>query len=413
MSSPSPRSQGHNSGPRETNTPGTRGYRFEALDSLRGICAILVALFHLKAASVLVTNEFIRNAWIFVDFFFVLSGFVICASYRDRLASGYPVRDFMWLRLGRVYPLHFAVLAIFLTFEIFKPGISPWGMAVVRQFSGPRSIEGFFQSLALLQIFGLKSEVVWNGPSWSIAAEIWTYLIAALMIRFCGKALYPVMSLLVIACFTWLSTDGGPYLERTYSLGLVRCLYGFGVGFIAFRIFERRISGVAVPLALAGIIEFVLLVLTGVWVSLAGSGFASMFAPIVFAVSVLVFALEQGFISKMLRTRPLLFVGTISYSIYMVHVFVLSRFIDISILIARFTGWPVASAWAGSTSLSKGLGESGHPVVSSVLVLLAIGSTIGIASLTYFLIERPARDWSRKRLRDRQGSVPPKAPVAF
>ena len=411
MSSPAPASPSQPAA--KPDRPQERRFRFEALDSLRGICAILVALFHLKAISFLTQNDFIRHAWIFVDFFFVLSGFVICASYRERLARGYPVRDFMWLRLGRVYPLHIAVLMVFVIFEILKPGMTPWGVAVVSPFSEPRSIGGLVQSVTLLQIFGLNEEVVWNGPSWSIAAEVWTYLVTALVIRFSGKALYPVMIFLAIACFAWLSVDGGPYLERTYSMGLVRCLYGFGVGFIAFRLFETRIAGAAMSPALAGAIELALVVLTGLWVSQAGSGFATMFAPLIFAVSVLIFALELGFVSKVLRMRPLLFAGTISYSIYMVHVFVLSRFVDISILIAKSTGWPLASALAGPTAISKGLGQGGFPVLSAVMVVLAIGFTIGVASMTYFVIEKPCRDWSRNQLRDRRGKVPPKAPVAF
>jgi peptidoglycan/LPS O-acetylase OafA/YrhL len=61
--------------------------RFIALDSWRGIAACLVALFHLEAYSHLVYSHlnaapFLRNSWLFVDFFFVLSGFVIAANYQ-------------------------------------------------------------------------------------------------------------------------------------------------------------------------------------------------------------------------------------------------------------------------------------------------------------------------------------------
>src|SRR5947199_4414119 len=86
--------------------------RFVVLDSWRGIAACLVALFHLDAYSHLYGMPFLRNSWLFVDFFFVLSGFVIAANYQQRLLDGFGVGRFLLLRLGRLYPLHFTMLAV-------------------------------------------------------------------------------------------------------------------------------------------------------------------------------------------------------------------------------------------------------------------------------------------------------------
>src|SRR6266516_6694053 len=94
--------------------------RFVVLDSWRGIAACLVALFHLDAYSHLYDVPFLRNSWLFVDFFFVLSGFVIAANYQQRLLDGFGVGRFLLLRLGRLYPLHFAMLALFIAFELVK-----------------------------------------------------------------------------------------------------------------------------------------------------------------------------------------------------------------------------------------------------------------------------------------------------
>ena len=54
--------------------------RFVAIDSLRGICAIIVAVYHFSSNSILAALPFIKNGFLFVDFFFVLSGFVIASS---------------------------------------------------------------------------------------------------------------------------------------------------------------------------------------------------------------------------------------------------------------------------------------------------------------------------------------------
>jgi peptidoglycan/LPS O-acetylase OafA/YrhL len=56
-------------------------HRFVVLDSLCGVCALMVTLYHLNAYSVVKALPFFINAYLFVDFFFVLSGFVIATNY--------------------------------------------------------------------------------------------------------------------------------------------------------------------------------------------------------------------------------------------------------------------------------------------------------------------------------------------
>ena len=79
-------------------------HRFTALDSLRGIAALGVLLHHLPATNGLAVLPLAGAGSLFVDLFFVLSGFVIAASYGERLADGFSVRRFALLRLGRVVP---------------------------------------------------------------------------------------------------------------------------------------------------------------------------------------------------------------------------------------------------------------------------------------------------------------------
>ena len=86
--------------------------RFDVLDAMRGICALIVALYHFNTTGLLSQLGIVKHGWIFVDYFFVLSGFVIAHSYGARLAErtvGVP--RFIALRFGRIYPLHIVVLA--------------------------------------------------------------------------------------------------------------------------------------------------------------------------------------------------------------------------------------------------------------------------------------------------------------
>src|SRR5690349_1149576 len=95
--------------------------RFASLDCLRGLFASMVVFHHMVdyTSSPVVHNNFFRYSNLFVDFFFVLSGFVISYSY-----SSFPTREslqrFYKKRLLRLYPLHFFLLLVFVLFEFAK-----------------------------------------------------------------------------------------------------------------------------------------------------------------------------------------------------------------------------------------------------------------------------------------------------
>ena len=101
--------------------------RFRALDGWRGICALLVAAHHVEVHGWLYWQPLIRNAWLFVDFFFVLSGFVIAHAYGERLGKTHEIGVFVARRLGRLWPLHVAVLLALIALELahFAIGQTP------------------------------------------------------------------------------------------------------------------------------------------------------------------------------------------------------------------------------------------------------------------------------------------------
>jgi len=93
--------------PAEIRTGTAAGGRFLVPDSWRGICALMVALFHFPTRSMFSQSAFVGGAYLFVDFFFVLPGFVIASSYGSRLSKPDELARFALVRLGRIYPLHF------------------------------------------------------------------------------------------------------------------------------------------------------------------------------------------------------------------------------------------------------------------------------------------------------------------
>jgi peptidoglycan/LPS O-acetylase OafA/YrhL len=97
---------------------GVASGRFAALDGWRGIRALLVALHHLRLDGHAYDVPAIRNAYLFVDFFFVLSGFVISHAYSRKVDSFRNILVFVVRRFGRLWPLRMVVLMGFLMVQI-------------------------------------------------------------------------------------------------------------------------------------------------------------------------------------------------------------------------------------------------------------------------------------------------------
>jgi peptidoglycan/LPS O-acetylase OafA/YrhL len=81
--------------------------RFHVLDGMRGLAAILVTLHHYYycSESRAPSSAHLRGTFLAVDFFFILSGFVICHSYGEKLLGGMRPADYLARRIARLYPI--------------------------------------------------------------------------------------------------------------------------------------------------------------------------------------------------------------------------------------------------------------------------------------------------------------------
>jgi peptidoglycan/LPS O-acetylase OafA/YrhL len=335
--------------------------RFVVLDSWRGLAACMVALFHVRVHSHVADLDLVRNAYLFVDFFFVLSGFVIAATYAERLANGFGLWRFMVLRFGRVYPLHLAMLVAFV-------------LAGASELSTSEQSGAFVAHAFLLHGLGAITVPVWgNVPSWSISTEFFVYLIfAAAVSTFRARVRWVLVPAVVLLPLVIYAAKGG--LAESDGYQLARGVYGFAAGMIAWHVFgvlrgEVQPGTGAELGAIAALIAFV---------SLAGDGAASIAAPIVFAAVVLVFAFGTGRASRLLMRKPFVVLGLLSYSVYMLHYFVARQMVG-AVALANSIGIPGAAylgveKWAGDLA---------------ILMYLAV--VIGLAPLTFRFIEAPAR----------------------
>jgi peptidoglycan/LPS O-acetylase OafA/YrhL len=151
--------------------------RFHVLDSFCGIAALFVVLFHMHYMGAISESIFFRNSNLFVEFFFILSGFVLTHSYM--LKKHLSFRNFFISRTFRLLPLHLFVLLLFIALEFGKLYAYKHGFHFNNvPFTAASNIADIVPNILLLQSWLPNvSTVSWNYPSWSISVEYYLYMI--------------------------------------------------------------------------------------------------------------------------------------------------------------------------------------------------------------------------------------------
>jgi len=367
-------------------------HRFEVLDSWRGISACMIALLSFNSFSHAYDVPLIRHAPLFVDFFFVLSGFVIAAAYQERLEQGFGIGKFMLLRFGRLYPLHITMLAAYILMELLSGG----------SFTGERSVQGIFTNGLLIHGLGIHDSLTWNLPGWSVSTQFFTYLIFALALVLLREFFWLILIVVGLAGPITIAGISDHNMYVSYDYGLIRNLYGFALGVFALHLYRhlREIrDGLGITAGQVTLIEIAVVAVIAVFVSLAGGKTVSVIGPYLFAVAVIVFAFEEGALSRYLRMRPFMLLGTLSYSIYMVHGFTISRFNDVARVLEKtldVTLFTTVNAAGGEVRMFGAELWQGDAAYVGLLLIV-----IGVSYLTYRFIEAPSRLWFR-RLADRR-----------
>ena len=178
--------------------------RLYLLDFARAIAATCVVLLHYQHFYSSDYNQqlnFVKNLQPFynilgifyefgtvaVQFFFILSGFIFFMFYRERILEGViNFKNFIILRLTRLYPLHLLTLILVLAIQFFyKESYSEYF------FYQSNDLEDFIAHFLLIQEWGLIGETAsYNGPSWSISVEFFLYIIFFLISIFFIKNIF-------------------------------------------------------------------------------------------------------------------------------------------------------------------------------------------------------------------------------
>ncbi|WP_426960008.1 acyltransferase family protein [Muricoccus radiodurans] len=282
-----------------------------ALTGLRGLGAIWVFLYHLVDDP---SFPGVKLGFLGVDLFFVLSGFVLIHVYRWQLEGGgwEAYRNFLQARLARIYPLHLASLLLVLCVVLVVPGF-----ADRYHTSGRWSYENFAAQLLLIQNWGYFFPTSWNTPAWSLSAEWAGYLVFPVFLLGVRWVRSPTVAIcLASACVLGvpaiLNVWGAPH-SATGSPGMARMLCGMAAGVLAYVFFvgKRILPVLPCSAVIAGLL--VLANLPGmVW---AGN---LLILPLL-----LLAAQMDNPVARTLSSRPMMFLGEISFSIYLLHWIVL------------------------------------------------------------------------------------------
>jgi peptidoglycan/LPS O-acetylase OafA/YrhL len=320
--------------------------KFLSLEGLRGILALLVCVGHLGLNTVLQKVGLTVRFGLAVDVFFALSGFVLCYSnyFGQRSFSRFVIG-----RFARLYPLHLLTLfAMAAMYPAFGNAFSAIDLA---------------ESLTVLQNVGLPpNTLTLNFPAWSISVEIWVSVLFFFALQNNRLRLrLPLLLFVTIAPSLLVPeyiTADAVNVFTFINLGIIRGIAGFSAGAIAFILFDRfgqkyifsSVMPYAFLLLLAGFFFF------DEW----PYGLPVMFYAVLIVALVLLAANDR---STVLCTSPMVFLGAISFSVYLLHIPIYS-----------------ATSLLLSDSVVRGAGKI------IVLVVIIIGS---VASNKW--IERPAQ----------------------
>lgn len=359
-----------------------------ALTGIRAVAAAWVVALHFRAPVLTLlpgpghAAEWLLNAGILgVDIFFVLSGFIIAHTYAGRLGSARPeraYRSYLVNRFARIYPVHLTALVVVLALVVAAH-------LVHRSLVGSYTVWTFLANVFMLQ--GISSIGGWVLPSWSISYEGLAYI--------CFPAIaYAVLRLrrartAALLALVWLGTGTAVILTLQQShvssvstpIALARIIVDFIAGTLIWRVWSllgarRSRWGDVAALAAVALAVPVLW-----WTKVERWQLAAIPLMALFVAGV---AWADGPVRQALSTRPMVWAGKVSYSLYMVHAVVIMVF-------GQLLPWTAH--------------ERDPLIVRLAILVMYLSVCVIAAAATYHLVEDPARRWLRRRADLAAGAV--------
>lgn len=359
--------------------------RLNALTTLRFFAALHVVLFHMRVVGILPGGpwwyqNFASIGFVGVNFFFVLSGFILVYTYDGPALSA---KNFWRARFARVYPAYLLSLV----------AAAPFFFFAVRHLDLPffawskqHLVAACVLTLGLLQSWVPQAALTWNSVCWSLSVEAFFYfLFPFLLLRFRKiaerKLLYTLIGFWLISlCFSlsyvFLHPDGldkvnsgetNLFWKNVLSFNPLVRLPEFLVGMLTCRLFLARDEKAKTPSwpILFGALGFLCVVLLAPKIPnpmLSAGLLSPAFAALIYGVAC------QPKWTSFLGAGWLVLLGDASYSLYLLHTLIITRVYD---------------AFPGQ--------------LYSARVVLSLAAAIAVSILAYRLVEEPARRFLRAK----------------
>lgn len=359
--------------------------RLQALDGWRGIACLYVALYHLNVAHSAWNATWLAHPEPVLELFFVLSGFVMAMGFADSIKDARDFIAYIIRRFGRVFPLHLFTFGLLLALAAAKilAGANHGGFNVQMR---PEAI--------VPQIFGVQTWVghglSWNYPAWTMSAELAAYIVLGLLVGLLRSRMLRLIGAAVIMVaagslyFADLTAPNAPFNVASVS----RCFAAFFLGFIVYDLW-RDLSAPSARLATALQVG----ALIGVAVALTAhfTGELYFINHLIAVLVVVAFANDRGPIAKLMAAPPLLWLGKLSFSLYMVHAVIVTYLQTAFFALERLTGrefvFTHITPYGGPTELIS-LG----PVWANNLLMLAYMLVVVLSAMwIYRWVEDPSR----------------------
>jgi peptidoglycan/LPS O-acetylase OafA/YrhL len=363
---------------------------YPILDGLRGVASIMVVAFHLfEAHSTSHLDQVINHGYLAVDFFFVLSGFVVGYAYDDRWGK-MSIGGFFKLRLIRLQPMvvmGMIVGAIFFYFQdsVLWPTIHAvpvWKMLLIM-------LIGFtlIPVPISVDIRGWQEMHPLNGPGWSLFFEYIANILYGLFIRKFSKTVLTILVVLAGCALIHLAVTsptgdviGGWSLNaEQLRIGFTRLMYPFFAGLLLFRV--SKITHITNAFFWCSMLIVIVLAIPRVGGSeyLWANGLYDSLT-IIFIFPLIVYLGASGTLTGARATKLCKFMGDISYPLYITHY----------PLIYLYTGWVATNK---VSTFSQAFPFAALVFVSSI--------AIAYASLKWY--DEPVRKWLRAKVLGKRG----------
>lgn len=309
---------------------------YELLDGLRGVAALLVVFYHIfeglsfAAGGTVIT--IINHGYLAVDFFFMLSGFVISYAYDNRWGKSLTTRNFFKRRLIRLHPMIVMGAVVGLIAFLIQGGVKWDGTHVPVTMAIPALVCTFLFIPAIpgscYEIRGNGEMFPLNGPFWSLFFEYIGNILYALFIRKLSDRQLSILVICLGIVLTWFALSDvigygmigvGWTLDSLNSFGgLTRMLFPFTLGMLLSRKFHSfKISGAFWICTIVLIILFCIPYIEGKSHICMNGLFEIACIALIFPVLIRIGA--AGKTTDKLSTSICKFLGDISYPLYAIH----------------------------------------------------------------------------------------------